>query len=301
MIKQHLIRMSRRLLGDRRYADLHRRKDLMSVLIRTRKLRRPVIPVAHPLPGKLIISLTSYPPRFGSLRRTLESLLNQTVQADGVILWLAHDDVEALPEEIRELEQRGLSIRGVDDVRSYKKLVFALEAFPDAYIVTADDDVFYKPDWLEALVADSRPGIITCHRAHRVPPATDGTLPRYKTWERDVQDTAARRPSRDILPTGLGGILYPPGALHPDVTDSAQFMALCPRADDLWFYWMARRMGSLYQKVGPRFEQLVWPGTQHVALYSGNQTGNDEPLAKMLHLFGNPVLLPEGQAGLRST
>jgi len=37
-----------------------------------------------------------------------------------------------------------------------------------------------------------------------------------------------------IFPAGVGGALYPPGHLHPDVLDEATFRALCPSTDDAW-------------------------------------------------------------------
>lgn len=271
--------------------------ELRKTLRALEPLRRPVPSRDHGLAGDLIISLTSYPPRFGNLHLTLESLLNQTVKADRVILWVAESDMNRLSRRTLQLKERGLDIRAVPDVRSYKKLVFALEAFPEAYFVTADDDVFYRPDWLATLVEDSRPGLIICRRAHRIPSFHEKRMPPYLTWERLVEDEGARVPCADIVPTGVGGILYPPASLHSDVTNAAIFMDLCPRADDLWFYMMARKAGSLYQKVGGPFEQISWPGTQEVALYHENLVANDEQMARLVAYYGHPAEPAEDREG----
>jgi len=112
------------------------------------RLRHPRRGRAHNLGSELIVSLTSHPPRFPTLHLTLGCLLDQSFRADRVILWIAHDDMALLPAAVRKLERRGLEIRACDDIRSYKKLVPALEAFPHAFIVTADDDLELAPDWL---------------------------------------------------------------------------------------------------------------------------------------------------------
>lgn len=254
--------------------------------------RRPVCSTPHGLPGELIVSVTSYGRRFGTLHLTLESLLNQTIKPDRVVLWLGHGDVPKLPRKVRALMKRGLEVRGVTDLRQYTKLVFALSAFPDGYIVTADDDIFYRPDWLASLVAGYRTNdVVVCRRAHRlVSPRPDIILP-YLDWQWDVQDAASRTPSTDILPTGVGGVLYPPGVLHPDVTNETLFLELAPTNDDLWFFWMARRAGSRCEKVGGEFEMEMWPDTQEVSLYQENVAalGNDRQVAALLRRYGNPL------------
>lgn len=40
------------------------------------------------------------------------------------------------------------------------------------------------------------------------------------------------------FPTGVGGTLYPPHALPPEVHNQEAYMTLSPHADDVWFYAM---------------------------------------------------------------
>lgn len=248
-------------------------------------------PRPHGLPEALYVTLTSYPPRFATLHLTLETLLRQTVRPDGVLLWIAHGDMARLPPRVKALTARGLTILPCEDVRSYKKLVFALEAYPTSILVTADDDVGYPPDWLETLVdavAPSQPTIL-CHRAHRIRFTPSGDIAPYSEWEIDVQDEACRRPSTDIVPVGIGGVLYPPGCLSKEATDRNLFMKLAPTADDLWFYWTARRAGTRHRKVGGKFERDLWPGTQSDRLYAANlHGGNDRQIEALSRQFGPP-------------
>ena len=67
---------------------------------------------------KIIVSLTSYPKRINVVWITIETLLQQTVKPDEVILWLADSqfkEIEELPEELKALQKRGLTIRFCDD------------------------------------------------------------------------------------------------------------------------------------------------------------------------------------------
>ena len=249
-----------------------------------RRLNHPRAGRPHGLPGELMISLTSYPARFATLHLTLACLLDQSAKADRTILWIAHDDIEKLPAAITELKGRGLEIRACEDLRSYKKLVPALEAFPNAFIATADDDVYYPRDWLNALVAGIKtsPRTIACHRAHRITRESSGRVAPYLDWDFDVQDDAARRPSTDLLPTGVGGVIYPPGSLDRRATDRSLFQRLSRHGDDLWFYWCAHMTGTRHQKVGTRFHQIVWPETQSSSLWERNEAGRNDLMIEAL-------------------
>ena len=235
----------------------------------------------------MIVSLTSYPARFGTLHLTLACLLDQTVRADRTILWIADGDLPALPTSVREFERRGVEIKACDDLRSYKKLVPALEAYPDAFVATADDDIYYGRRWLEVLVDGCSRGVISCHRAHRIKFAEGGKAQPYLDWDFDARDAASRQPSGDLLPTGAGGILYPPYSLDGRVTDRALFERLSPNGDDLWFYWCARMAGTKYRKVGGKVWPINWEGSQESSLWEGNERGgNDAAIAALERQFG---------------
>jgi hypothetical protein len=245
----------------------------------------------HGLPAQLIVSLTSYPPRFPTLPFTLRSLLQQTVRADHVILWIAYQDMPRLPKAVLRLQKAGLKIRATDDLKSYKKIIPALDAFPDAFICTADDEVYYWPSWLEELVRSASPHerVICCHRAHEITRTAQGAFASYRQWN---YNTLFRGRSNNLFPTGAGGILYPPGALTHSQADRKAAPICCPHNDDIWLYWMGRRNGAAYQTVGqPRGRDLVtWDGSQECALafYNVVQSGNDSQIEKIAALYGYP-------------
>lgn len=254
------------------------------------KLNGPARP--HGLTAPLLVSLTSYPARFPVLHLTLRSLLSQTVAPDRIFLWIAEQDMEHLPRKVLELGDRGITIRSCEDVRSYKKLVFALEENPDAFIAIADDDMYYDPIWLEQLVEGFDPAepTIVCCRAHRLRLGVDGRIADTREWEWTVADERSRRPSVDVLPTGCAGVLYPPRSLHPDVLDRGLFQQLSPTADDLWFYWMARRANSKHKVAGQGLHWVVLPVAYSDSLFSRNVAGeNDRQIRLLEQKFGNPL------------
>jgi len=249
----------------------------------------------HRLPAPLVVSLTSYPPRFGTLSLTLRSLLLQTVKADRTILWIAHADIPLLPKDVTDLQAAGLEIRTTDDMRSYKKIIPALDAFPDAFICTADDDAYYWPTWLgqleeEQLEEGARmtERIVVCHRAHEITLDAEGRFRPYEQW---LLDVFKEEKSKLLFPTGLGGVLYPPGILTHMVDDREAALTLCPHNDDIWLYWIGRRNGATYKTIGRSRGFPLWHGSQGQSLWHTNFElgGNNDQIRKMAERYGYPA------------
>lgn len=240
----------------------------------------------HGLPSELIVSLTSYPPRFATLAPTLRSLMRQTVQPDRVILWLAEGDDAHLPPEVCNLP--GLQVETCQDWQSFKKIVPSLLNHPHAHLVTADDDVHYPADWLEQLVLAVHQGAkVAALRAHRVGLTEAGGPAPYEAWRHNL-----RAPEQGplVFPTGVSGVIYAPDVFHPDVTRPDLFETLAPGTDDIWLYWMHRLAGSQPRKIGGRARILEWDGSQTVNLRAGNRqgNGNDRAVAALLDRYGWP-------------
>lgn len=248
----------------------------------------------HGLPSELIVSLTSYPPRFDSLHLTLLSLLTQNTKADRTILWVAEEDYSKLPQEVLDLVSSGLEIRTCKDTASYKKIIPCLAIFPDAFIVTADDDVYYPPKWLTSLCDryDTDNKRIICHRAHRITFDQHGQPKPYHLWQHKVKGP---QQGAILFATGAGGVLYPPKCFAEDVLREDIFMKVCPRADDVWLYWMATLNGCTYFVTDFGAEVTNWDGSQEVSLLHENITsgGNDRQIANMIAQYGLPPALQE--------
>ena len=193
---------------------------------------------------KVIVSLTSYGRRVEDVvHYTIISLLRQTYKPDEIVLWLDHDhwNDQNLPSSLVRLKPYGLTVRYCKDVRSYKKLIPALQAYPDSLIITCDDDIYYKGNMVERLIRayEQDPSRIYTHRAHAVDFDAQGRLLHYNDWEYEITSTSSR-----AFPTGGGGCLYNLQLLHEDIGREDLFMSLAPMADDVWFYFMELLKGT---------------------------------------------------------
>jgi hypothetical protein len=202
-----------------------------------------------------IVSLTSYEERLtNTVPYAIVTLFQQSVLPDRIVLWVSHEDKKNIPPVLRELEEKGLEIRFCEDVKLYKKLIPSLQEFPDDCIITADDNVYYPENWFEQLITlhKENPKKIICHRAHGIKIDKNHNLLPYKKWDFCIepntyfakvfvsqQQGLTRHPLEAVFPTSVGGILYPPGSLHKEVTNKKLFTELAPYADDIWYWAMA--------------------------------------------------------------
>jgi hypothetical protein len=209
-------------------------------------------------------------------------------------LWIAHTDIPLLPKDVTDLQAAGLEIRATDDTKSYKKIIPALDAFPDAFICTADDDVYYWPTWLEQLVegllleeTTTMKRVVVCHRAHRITVNAQGHFRPYQQWLQDVFETEK---STSLFPTGMGGVLYPPGILTHTTDDREAASTLCPNNDDIWLYWIGRRNSAIYKIVGRSHGFDLWESQDQALWYSNLLSGgNDDQIRRMAHRYGYPA------------
>ena len=250
------------------------------------RFRSRAIAKPHELIAPLIISLTSYPPRFSELPLTIKCLLSQSMAADRVILWIAHEDKNELTPAILNLQKEGLEIAYCENLRSYKKIIPTLKHYPECFIVTADDDLYYSPTWLAEMVQsyEGNPKEVICHRAHQICLGKNGLPLPYMKWEAETECLEA---SPLIFQTGGGGALYPPGIFHPDVQRTDLFAKLCPDGDDVWLYWMMRLNGGVARKIGIRHDLYMWPSTRKSALFHKNIAGggNDYCIQMMIEKY----------------
>jgi len=195
----------------------------------------------------LIVSLTSFPQRITEVKYAVYSLLDQTVRPENVILWLAENQFpnkeDDLPNELLSLKKHDFDILWCEDLRSYKKLIPAVERFPDHFIATADDDIYYDKRWLEKLWKShlKHPDSVICHVAKTVEFGSGGDIVPFTEWKRNTKDD---RPPRLNVQLGAGGALYHKKYLHGDVCEKELFTRLAPNADDLWFYFMTLLNGA---------------------------------------------------------
>ena len=226
---------------------------------------------------RLIVSLTTYPARINSVYKTITTLLNQTLKPDEVVLWLAREQISSLPDNLTKLKDFGLKIKWCKDIKSFKKLVPALEEYPEDIIVTVDDDYYYDSRLLEELYNAylKNPQYIHARQAFRVCRAGKGEFclkPRSYIYDKSYL------PSFLNEPVGCGGVLYPPSSLHKNVLNSNQFMREVPTHDDLWFWGHALRNGTQISVIpdGYKLKNIVVEGSQNDSLWHKNMINSTE-------------------------
>ncbi len=233
---------------------------------------------------KIIVSLTSFPARIDIVDITVKSLLMQSLKPDKIILWLAKEQFPSkeggLPDKLLALKKYGLIINWCSDIKSYKKLIPTLRKYPEDIIVTADDDVYYERHWLRRLYLAylKAPSYVHCHRI-------------TKFYMKDNQ-FKMKKGEFEIYPfpsylhklTGVGGVLYPPHILNPEVLDEEKCRKLAPTNDDIWFWLMAVLNGVKINVVKnniPRIEAVK--GTQEGECLNKINDSGDELLWKDFH------------------
>ena len=229
---------------------------------------------------RLVVSLTSYPARLGTLDQTLATIYAQTRKADEVVLWLAREQFPGLegdiPETLLKLaEEKNLTIRWCDDLKPHKKYFYALREYREDLVVTIDDDLLYPEHMLENLYQSylRHPKAVSAVRAHLMLFSQAGEIRPYNEWVKET-DVCRDQPSMQLFATGGAGALYPPELFPKETFDKAAVLETCLWADDLWLK-AAELIADVPVVVAQPFEDLRYvPGTQEAGLYHQNEDAN---------------------------
>lgn len=232
-----------------------------------------------------IFSLTSYPARFDYLDLVIDSLRNQDLEADAIVLNIAEEDRKA----IKLKDYRKIELNFVEDLKAMKKLLPTLVEYPECNVITVDDDTIY-PEYLSERLwtsSEANPGHVVAGRARKITKTGD-EFNRYMDWL-PLFDGHPR--DKLVLPNGVGGVLYPANIMHPDVFNEYIYKDFVT-TDDFWWYAQARRNGAKFVQV-PIFDQSSFPNIMPIAskglFYYKNKTENDKAFQKLLKVYGNFV------------
>lgn len=225
----------------------------------------------------IIVSLTTHGKRIYDVAFSIESIMQQSMKANRIILWL--DDSfqnQRLPESLIKQQKRGLEIAYCKDIGPYTKLIPSLHRYPNDAIITIDDDAIYDFDLLERLIIpyQSDSSFIYCFRIHKMKFEENGALLPYMKWERKTTDS---QPGHLNFATGVGGVLYPPHSLDEEVFNKETFLQICSTADDVWYKAMEIKNGTKVKKVftrDPKCREFVLNASvQDVGLLNKNMKG----------------------------
>jgi hypothetical protein len=239
---------------------------------------------------EIIISLTTKASRLNRVWICIASLMDQSMKADRVILWLGNDlDDIKLPVQLIQLQKKGLEIRFCTDFKPHTKYYEAFKNYPDDIIITADDDIFYPRYFVKRLVEkhqDFSEDII-CYRAHKITFTKSGSVKPYREWDQECDYEGS---SHLLLATGVSGVLYQPKKFINDTLNEGVFTKLAPRCDDLWLKVMEIKSELKVRQVFPfalHFPMIS--NTQSDGLFHENveNNNNDIEMTNLLRYYEN--------------
>ncbi len=99
---------------------------------------------------RIIVSLTSWEKRFGNIPAVLDTIFNQTLSPELVVINL--NENETVPQHVTDyLTSHKVIINHVSYKKVYKKIIPTLKLYPNDCIIGIDDDWLYPPTMIEDL------------------------------------------------------------------------------------------------------------------------------------------------------
>ena len=196
---------------------------------------------------KIVVSLTSFPARFQELSLCLKSLFRQSVAPDHIILWLGSDSIKSNYKDVfRKYINLGLEIY-IDEknnYKSHKKYLYVFKKYPDALIITVDDDLVYPKNMIETLLKGHKlyPNAVIARRVHKIIWNENGEIKPYLQWEGECENV--KKPSHSLVATTGAGTLFPPNSLYKDYCNIDLISQMAPTADDIWLKFMELLQGT---------------------------------------------------------
>lgn len=240
----------------------------------------------------IIVSLTTYGKRINDVALTIESIMQQTMKANKIILWLDYSfQNNTLPQSLINLQSRGLEIDYCYDMLSYKKIIPSLKKYPNDAIITIDDDLLYDFDILEHLILayKQHPEMIHSCRGHQMRKSDDKKLCKYNDWKYEVKELGV---VTNYFFTSGAGTLFPPHIFDSEVLNDKVFMDICRYADDIWLNAMALyndvNVNKVYTRNVKGRDFMVNMQMQDIGLNKKNTEGmmlNDRQLSAVFERY----------------
>lgn len=192
---------------------------------------------------KAIISLTSWKARINTVGKTIFNLYKMC-PGFHIVLCLSEEE---FPKKEMELT-KDLMIMVTSNIfeilwckenlRPHLKYYYTMLKYKSVPIITVDDDGLYNKQSINTLYNEylQNKNSIICNRAHLIKTNNNHVLP-YNSWIWCVKKT---NDSRHILPTGVGGVLYPPNILDVENINVNE-LKQCLLADDIYLKVLENR------------------------------------------------------------
>lgn len=224
---------------------------------------------------KIIVSLTSYSKRLPRTYWTIESIFEQSIKADRVILYL--DEGEQIPKRLLDMQNRGLEIQiRPENISVHKKYYYAIKENPEDIIITVDDDIYYEKDLIASLMDSYKryPHAVSARRVHKMTKDEKGNLSGYNNWDGECESVI--KPSMGLFAIGVGGVLYPPHCMPEELFNKAVFKDICMRNDDIWLKFMQILNNVPVVYVRGNYHQVMPVVTDNTSALSNTNIGGSQ-------------------------
>lgn len=189
------------------------------------------------------VSLTSYPARIKDTYYTICSILAQKISVNKIILTLTQEEFSngesSLPKKILAFKKQGLEILWAEkNLKPHNKYFYAMQKYPQAAIITVDDDILYPRDTVKKLVDSYKkyPKAVSALCTNKII-TKNGTILPY-SHSIACYDTDTHSPRFDLSAEGFAGVLYPPSILPKETFNIKAIQDCSPLADDIWLKYM---------------------------------------------------------------
>ena len=226
----------------------------------------------------IVVSLTSFPKRIGKVWMVVDSMFHQQLPPGKVLLYLSKEEFpngrKDLPKRLLGYERLGLEICfHNDNIMPHKKYFYALQEHKNKFVITIDDDIYYRNDLILSLwnLHLQHPNSICANTINIIQFDEKHNFTPYKEWIRPYVPTD---PSLLNIAIGFNGVLYPPHIFHSnEIFNINNIKLLALKADDLWL-----KAHEVLQKIpvvcGEYYSYGSLIGNQNVALFHSNADEN---------------------------
>lgn len=231
---------------------------------------------------KLIVSMTTWPPRFRSAAIAMKEIVTQRDEeglqnAVHCVLVLSEEEVCASEHRseacrlIDKMEKMGVEvIIDKGNIKSHKKLIPVIEKYPDSAILVVDDDNRQECGWLREFMEENIrfPNDILYGQSNSHL-AIKGDFIEY-TMEYNTQPGKVTKLA--IPASGAAGTLYPAHTFTDERFFNRQlFMSVCPTSDETWQFAFGIMAECTYRCLQQRNYPYVIGANQQVALFKTNE------------------------------
>jgi len=189
--------------------------------------------------SNFVLSLTSYGPRFKFLFQTFQGIKRQSLQPTIIQLNIDITEKNNYLKYHEKLSQIfDFQVNYMENLGPGKKLIPAIEHYPDYCIVTVDDDLQLDDQLFLELWKnhEKEPSAIIATRWHKPRFLPCGYLAPYEEWEFDSDQMSI---SDHPFVTAGSGALFPPSSLAIEVLDRKKYLDLSFSTDDVWYWYHA--------------------------------------------------------------